>query len=516
MKPKPVVLVVLDGWGVAEGSADNAIFQGKTPNFDSWMQTRPHALVETSAEHVGLPSGQMGNSEVGHTNLGAGRIVYQDFTRINKAIADGEFLTNKPLLQAVDSAVSKSGAVHIMGLLSPGGVHSHTDHILAAVAVAKNAGAQNIYIHGILDGRDTPPRSAIEFVGDFIAGLDKIGAGRIVSLSGRYYAMDRDNRWDRVQKAYDLYTLGEGEQGEDPILAIKAAYANDLNDEFMLPTKIGPKDSPAICIESGDAVLMMNFRADRVRELSHAFLDPATGVDSFTGFNRREQPELSAYFCLTKYDETLKGVLVGYPPEQPKHILGEVVSRLGLKQLRGAETEKYAHVTYFFNGGLEEAFLGEDRLLVASPEVATYDLQPEMSAVELTDQMLAKIDDGQYDLVVMNYANADMVGHTGKMDAAITAVETVDKCLGRLAEHILAMGGELLITADHGNADMMQKASTGQPHTAHTNNPAPLIFLGRKAELKNGRLCDVAPTLLKIMAIEQPAQMSGHSLLQFV
>ncbi|MBF0445414.1 MAG: 2,3-bisphosphoglycerate-independent phosphoglycerate mutase [Magnetococcales bacterium] len=516
MRPKPVVLVVLDGWGVGEDSADNAVFQGKTPNFDGWMQTRPHALVETSGVHVGLPSGQMGNSEVGHTNLGAGRIVYQDFTRINKAIADGEFLKNRPLLQAVDSAIAKEGAVHIMGLLSPGGVHSHTDHLLAAVVVAKNAGVKNIYIHGILDGRDTPPRSAIEFVGDFIAGLDKIGAGRIVSLSGRYYAMDRDNRWDRVQKAYDLYTLGEGEQGDDPILAIKEAYANDINDEFMLPTQIGPKSSNAIRIESGDAIIMMNFRADRVREISHAFLDPATGGDSFTGFTRRAQPELSAYFCLTQYDDALKNVLIGYPPEQPKHILGEEVSRLGLTQLRGAETEKYAHVTYFFNGGLEEPFPGEERLLVASPNVATYDLQPQMSAVELTDQILAKIDANQYDLVVMNYANADMVGHTGKLDAAITAVETVDSCLGRLAEHILAMGGELLITADHGNADMMLKAATGQPHTAHTNNPAPLIYLGRKAELQNGSLCDVAPTLLTIMSIEQPAQMSGRSLLRFV
>jgi 2,3-bisphosphoglycerate-independent phosphoglycerate mutase len=516
MRPKPVVLVVLDGWGVGEDSADNAVFQGRTPNFDSWMQTMPHALVETSGQYVGLPSGQMGNSEVGHTNLGAGRIVYQDFTRINKAITDGEFFENRPLLQAIDSAIAKGGAVHIMGLLSPGGVHSHTDHLLAAVKVAKNAGVKNIYIHGILDGRDTPPRSAIEFVGDFIAGLDKIGAGRIVSLSGRYYAMDRDNRWDRVQKAYDLYTLGEGEHGEDPLVAIKGSYANDINDEFMLPTKIGAKSSPAICIESGDAVIMMNFRADRVREISHAFLDPASGADSFTGFTRRAQPELSAYFCLTKYDATLEGVLIGYPPEQPTHILGEEISRLGLRQLRGAETEKYAHVTYFFNGGLEEAFPGEERLLVASPNVATYDLQPQMSAIELTDQMLAKIDDGKYDLVVMNYANADMVGHTGNIDAAITAVETVDSCLGRLAEHVLAMGGELLITADHGNADMMLKASTGQPHTAHTNNPAPLIYLGRKAELQNGRLCDVAPTLLTLMSIEQPGQMSGQSLLRFL
>ncbi|MBF0381697.1 MAG: 2,3-bisphosphoglycerate-independent phosphoglycerate mutase [Magnetococcales bacterium] len=516
MRPKPVVLVVLDGWGVAEGSADNAIYQGKTPFIDGWLATFPNALVETSAEHVGLPSGQMGNSEVGHTNLGAGRIVYQDYTRINKSIADGEFLQNRGLLQAVDGAVAKGGAVHIMGLLSPGGVHSHTDHLLAAVKVAKNAGVEQIYIHGILDGRDTPPQSALGFVEQFMADLDVIGAGQIVTLSGRYYAMDRDNRWDRVEKAYDLYTLGEGEQGDDPISAIKASYANDINDEFMLPTKIGPKSSPALCIKSDDAILMMNFRADRMREISHAFTDPATGEGSFKGFNRKTQPELAAFFCLTQYDETLKGVLIGYPPEQPTHILGEEISRLGLTQLRGAETEKYAHVTYFFNGGLEDPFPGEDRLLVASPNVATYDIQPEMSAVELTDQILAKIDESNYDLVVMNYANADMVGHTGNLDAAIKAIETVDSCLGRLAEHILAMGGEMLITADHGNADMMLKASTGQPHTAHTNNPAPLIYLGRKAELQNGRLCDVAPTLLTLMSIEKPAQMSGKSLLRFI
>ncbi|MBF0358682.1 MAG: 2,3-bisphosphoglycerate-independent phosphoglycerate mutase, partial [Magnetococcales bacterium] len=432
------------------------------------------------------------------------------------AIADGKFLKNQPLLSTINIAIAAGGAIHIMGLLSPGGVHSHTDHILAAVTVAKNAGIKKIYVHGFLDGRDTPPRSALEFVAGFLAGLEDIGAGELVTLSGRYYAMDRDNRWDRVQKAYDLYTLGIGEQAEDPLAAIQAAYDQDINDEFILPTRIGVKSAQPICVQDGDGVVMMNFRADRVRELSHAFLDADNGAGGFNGFDRQVQPELSGFFCLTQYDETLSPVEVGYPPTQPERILGEEIARLGLRQLRGAETEKYAHVTYFFNGGLEEPFAGEERLLVSSPDVATYDLQPEMSAVKLTEDILAKIADGNFDLVVMNYANSDMVGHTGNMAAAIKAVETVDGCLGRLADKILAMGGEILITADHGNADMMLEAATGQPHTAHTNNPAPLLYLGREAVLENGRLCDVAPTLLTLMSIDQPPEMSGRSLLRFV
>jgi 2,3-bisphosphoglycerate-independent phosphoglycerate mutase len=516
MRPKPVVLVVLDGWGLRDESANNAIHQAKTPNFDQWWQNRPHAVVETSGSHVGLPDGQMGNSEVGHMNLGAGRIVYQDYSRINLAIADGSFFSNQGLTETISKAVSGGGAVHIMGLLSPGGVHSHTDHLLAAVKVAKNLGAERIYIHGFLDGRDTPPRSAIGFVDGFSQALAAVGAGRIVTLSGRYYAMDRDNRWDRVQKAYDLFTLGEGERAVDPLSAIQSAYDRDISDEFLMPTSIGLDTDAPVCVEDGDAVVMMNFRADRVREISHAFLDVEMEEGRGSGFVRRVQPALSGYFCLTRYDAALDRVAVGYPPVQPKGIIGEEVARLGLSQLRAAETEKYAHVTYFFNGGLEEPFVDEDRLLISSPDVATYDMQPAMSAVELTDRVLERIGGGQYDLVVINYANPDMVGHTGNMAAAIQAVETVDSCLVRLADKILQIGGELLITADHGNADMMLKADTGQPHTAHTNNPAPFIYLGRGAVLENGRLCDVAPTLLALMSIDQPKEMTGRSLVRFL
>ncbi len=510
-----MVLVVLDGWGLRDESDHNAINQADTPHFDRWWQTRPHARVQTSSGYVGLPEGQMGNSEVGHMNLGAGRIVYQDYTRINRAIADGSFFENEPLKQTLAAAVSGGKGVHIMGLLSPGGVHSHTDHLLAAVDLAHKLGSEKIYIHGILDGRDTPPRSAMEYVADFSRTLNERGAGRIVSLSGRYYAMDRDNRWDRVQKAYDLLTLGEGDQADDPLAAIQASYDKGVDDEFMLPTCLGAQSAAPVVVEDGDVVIMMNFRADRVREISHAFLDPEVGEGAFTGFVRRARPDLSGFFCLTLYDAALSGVRVGFPPEQPTRILGEEISRLGLSQLRAAETEKYAHVTYFFNGGLEQPFAGEDRLLVSSPDVATYDLKPAMSAVELTDRVLEKIKEGRYDLVVVNYANPDMVGHTGKMAAAIEAVETVDGCLGRLVETTLAVGGELLITADHGNADQMMKQETGQPHTAHTNNPAPLLYLGREAWLEEGALCDVAPTLLALMSLPQPKEMTGRSLVHF-
>lgn len=522
MRPKPVVLVVLDGWGVRSEPENNAIVTANTPNFDDWWANRPRAVVQTSGGHVGLPDGQMGNSEVGHMNLGAGRIVYQDYTRINLAIAENTFAANPALNQTIQGAVAASGAVHIMGLLSPGGVHSHTDHLLAAVKIAKSQGVEKIYIHGFLDGRDTPPRSALGFVRDFSRELAKIGCGRIVTLAGRYYAMDRDNRWERVQKAYDMLTLGEGACAVDPLAAIQSAYDQDISDEFMLPTCIAGTPEDIVQVEDGDAIIMMNFRADRVREISHAFLDPDVGSGGdageggFSGFERRRQPKLSGYFCLTQYDDALAGVLVGYPPQQLSHILAEEVAGMGLTQLRAAETEKYAHVTYFFNGGLETPFPGEERLLVSSPDVATYDLRPEMSAVELTEKVLVRIASGNYDLVVLNYANPDMVGHTGNMVAAIKAIETVDSCLGRLSSEILAMGGELLITADHGNADMMLQQETGQPHTAHSNNPAPLLYLGRGAVLEDGSLCDVAPTILSLMAIEKPKEMTGRSLIKFI
>ncbi|MBF0421784.1 MAG: 2,3-bisphosphoglycerate-independent phosphoglycerate mutase [Magnetococcales bacterium] len=516
MRPKPMTLVILDGWGIRDTRDNNAIALANTPNYDQWLRECPHAKVETCAEHVGLPDGQMGNSEVGHTNLGAGRIVYQDFTRINLAVRNKSMHSNPAVVAVINKAIKANGAVHLMGLLSPGGVHSHTDHFLAVVEAARDLGMKKIYIHGFLDGRDTPPRSAIEFIEDFEKGLQKIGAGRIVSLSGRYWVMDRDKRWERVVKAYDMLTRGVGETGKTAIEGVRKAYGRDENDEFVLPTVIDSGDGENTRVKDGDAILMMNFRADRVREISHAFLDPRAGEGAFKGFDRQVVPQLSGYFTLTQYEEGLKGVEIGFPPEALTRILGEEIANAGMKQLRAAETEKYAHVTYFFNGGEEKEFAGEDRLLIPSPKVATYDLKPEMSALELTDAVLERINSGQYDVIILNYANPDMVGHTGIMPAALKAIETVDQCLGRVAAAVKKAGGEMLITADHGNADCMLEEATGQPHTAHTNNPAPLIFLGRQGvSLTDGALCDVAPTILSLIGLPQPKEMTGKSLVSF-
>lgn len=508
-----MTLVILDGWGIRDTKENNAIHLANTPHYDQWLRECPHARVETCAGHVGLPDGQMGNSEVGHTNLGAGRIVYQDFTRINLAVKNRSIHANAALNATIDKAKKAGGAIHLMGLLSPGGVHSHTDHFLAVVEAAHTLGLEKIYIHGFLDGRDTPPRSALEYIQDFEKDLKKIGAGRIVSLSGRYWVMDRDKRWERVVKAYDMLTQGSGETAKTATEGVQKAYQRNENDEFVLPTVVGDGDGHRTRVQNGDAILMMNFRADRVREISHAFLDPAQGEAAFKGFERRSLPKLSAYFTLTQYEEGLKGVEIGFPPENLNRILGEEISKAGLKQLRAAETEKYAHVTYFFNGGEEKEFPGEDRLLIPSPKVATYDLKPEMSAPELTDAVIQRIESGQYDLVILNYANPDMVGHTGIMTAAIKAIETVDHCLGRVAAAVRKMGGEMLITSDHGNADCMLEESTGQPHTAHTNNPAPLVYIGRPGvKIANGALCDVAPTVLTLMGLPQPKEMTGKSL----
>ncbi|HIJ85955.1 MAG TPA: 2,3-bisphosphoglycerate-independent phosphoglycerate mutase [Magnetococcales bacterium] len=516
MRPKPMTLVILDGWGIRATKENNAILLANTPNYDQWLRECPHSQVETCAEHVGLPDGQMGNSEVGHTNLGAGRIVYQDFTRINLAVKNKTMQTNEALVSVIQKTKKNNGAVHLMGLLSPGGVHSHTDHFLAVVEAAHHLGIEKIFIHAFLDGRDTPPRSALEFIQDFEGGLKKIGAGRIVSLSGRYWVMDRDKRWERVVKAYDMLTQGSGETAKTAIEGVQKAYERNENDEFVLPTVIGDGDGLQTRVKDGDAILMMNFRADRVREISHALLDPRQGEGAFTGFERKILPQLSGYFTLTQYEEGLKGVQIGFPPQNLNRILGEEISQAGLKQLRAAETEKYAHVTYFFNGGEEKEFAGEDRLLIPSPKVATYDLKPEMSALELTDAVIPRIQSGQYDLIILNYANPDMVGHTGIMVAALKAIETVDHCLGRIVAAVRQVGGEMLITADHGNADCMLETSTGQPHTAHTNNPAPLIFIGRPGvKLTNGALCDVAPTILALMDLPQPKEMTGKSLVKF-
>ncbi len=456
----------------------------------------------------------MGNSEVGHVNLGAGRIVYQDFARINMAVEKGEFEQNPAVVEALGEVKSRGGAVHIMGLMSPGGVHSHTDHLLAAVRAAKVQGLDRVHIHAFLDGRDTPPRSAIGYINDFEQGLAEIGIGNIVSVCGRYYAMDRDNRWDRVQRAYDMLTLGEGERAERAVAAVEAAYGRDENDEFVQPTLVAEAGAAAVRVEDGDLVLMANFRADRMREICHALTDPEEGQGAFEGFERRRLPKLAAFLCMTQYDATLKGVGIAYPPNRPKRTLGEELSRLGLSQLRIAETEKYAHVTYFFNGGEEQPFEGEDRVLIPSPKVDTYDLKPEMSAVEVTDALIERIESGRYDFIAVNYANADMVGHTGVYEAAIRAIETLDRCLGRLEAAVTAAGGEMLITADHGNADMMMAEESGQPHTAHTNNPVPLLHIGRPSALRNGRLSDIAPTVMALMGLSQPKEMSGTSLVE--
>ncbi|MGN7610696.1 2,3-bisphosphoglycerate-independent phosphoglycerate mutase [Magnetococcales bacterium HHB-1] len=506
-RPKPMVLTILDGWGVRETPDANAIHHAKTPNFDRWWDHYPKTVLKTSGLAVGLPEGQMGNSEVGHVNLGAGRVVYQDYAKINKAVDAGDFARNQAITDTITDALKKERAIHIMALLSPGGIHSHTKHIVETIRVAAKMGAEKIYIHAFLDGRDTPPRSALEYIKDFEKNLQKIGQGEIVSVGGRYYGMDRDKRWNRVQKAYDAFTQGIGLHAPTARQAVEEAYARGENDEFVLPTLIHAPDKAPVLINDHDVVMMINFRADRMREICHALTD-----DIFDGFERQKQPKLTSFLCMTAYDNTLKDVRIAFPPESLENIFGKILSENNLTQLRAAETEKYAHVTYFFNGGEETIFPGEERLLIPSPKVATYDLKPEMSAEELTDALIEKIAEGDLDFIAVNFANPDMVGHTGIMDAAIKAIETVDRCLGRLFTAVEKAGGEMLITADHGNADQMMEPSTGQPHTAHTLNPVPFIYLGRDATLKEGSLCDVAPTLLQLMDLPKPQQMTGKSL----
>ncbi|SDW11644.1 phosphoglycerate mutase [Marinobacter mobilis] len=506
---KPTALIILDGWGHRDPAEDNAISNASTPYWDKLWQQQPKTLINTSGMFVGLPQGQMGNSEVGHMNLGAGRIVYQSLTRIDKELEDGDFARNPTLCQAIDKAVSAGRAVHLLGLLSPGGVHSHEDHILAAAELAASRGAKEVYIHAFLDGRDMPPRSAQPSLEKAAAKLKSLGVGRVASIVGRYYAMDRDNRWDRVEAAYNLMTLGDAEfTATNPMSALEQAYERGENDEFVKPTRIcEPGDSDGT-INEGDAVLFMNFRADRAREMTRAFVDAG-----FDGFQRRKHPELADFVMLTEYAADIK-TACAYPPEKLSNGLGEVMAKLGKTQLRISETEKYAHVTFFFNGGLETPFEGEERILVPSPKVATYDLQPEMSAPEVTDKLVEAIKSGKYDLVVCNYANGDMVGHTGKLEAAIKAAECLDQCVQRVAEALEEVGGQGLITADHGNCEQMTDPSSGQVHTAHTIGPVPLVYVGpRKLKLQDdGALSDVAPSLLALMDLEQPEEMTGHSL----
>ncbi len=506
---KPTALIILDGWGHRDPAADNAISNARTPFWDKLWQNQPKTLINTSGMFVGLPQGQMGNSEVGHMNLGAGRVVYQSLTRIDKDLEDGLFQKNEALCNAIDKAVANNKAVHIMGLLSPGGVHSHEDHMLAAAELAAARGAKEVYIHAFLDGRDMPPRSARPSLEKAAARMKSLGVGRVATIVGRYFAMDRDNRWDRVEAAYNAMTLGEAEfTCDDPVTALDQAYERGENDEFVKATHIRAEGQPEGTINDGDSVLFMNFRADRAREMTRTFVEP-----EFDGFDRRKHPELADFVMLTEYAADIK-TSCAYPPEQLANGLGEYMASQGKTQLRIAETEKYAHVTFFFNGGLETPFEGEDRILVPSPKVATYDLQPEMSAPEVTDKLVEAIKSGKYDLIVCNYANGDMVGHTGKMDAAVKAAECLDQCVQRVVEALDEVGGEALITADHGNCEQMTDPKSGQVHTSHTIGPVPLVYTGhRNVNLKNdGSLCDIAPTLLTLMGLQQPQEMSGHSL----
>jgi 2,3-bisphosphoglycerate-independent phosphoglycerate mutase len=504
----PVLLLVLDGFGYRAASDYNAIALAHKPNWDRLWRDYPHTLIATAGLRVGLPEGQMGNSEVGHLNIGAGRIVYQELTRIDLAIQDGSFFKNPALLQAVQSAKAQNGTLHIMGLLSPGGVHSHENHIEAMLALAVQNGLTKICIHAFLDGRDTPPRSAAASLAAMQPKCEHLGAGRIATLCGRFYAMDRDNRWERVAVAYSLLTAGRAEyHAASAVEGLQQAYARDESDEFVKPTVIGTPTA----MQDGDAVVFMNFRADRAREITRALTEPA-----FNQFARERVVKLSAFVTLTSYGQDI-ALPVAFEPSNVENGFGEYLASLGMKQLRIAETEKYAHVTYFFSGGREAPYAGEDRILVPSPKVATYDLQPEMSASEVTDKLVAAIQSGKYQAIICNYANGDMVGHTGVMAAAVKAVETLDTCIGHVVEAMQAAGGEVLITADHGNAEQMLDPETGQPHTAHTMNAVPFLYVGRKARMiEGGALQDVAPTLLAMMGLPQPPEMGGRALIEWL
>ncbi|MFC0410793.1 2,3-bisphosphoglycerate-independent phosphoglycerate mutase [Roseomonas elaeocarpi] len=502
--PKPAMLVILDGWGWREEVADNAVLQARTPCFDELWNSCPHAFLRTSGADVGLPDGQMGNSEVGHLNIGAGRIVMQDLPRITAAVADNSIAANPALRRVIDRLRDSGGTLHLLGLLSPGGVHSHQDHGLALARIVAAAGVP-VALHLWTDGRDTPPRASPDYLARFEPSLPT--GARVATISGRYFAMDRDRRWDRVEKAWRAMVMAEGPRFAEAAAAIAAAHGADVTDEFIPPTVIGDYAG----MRDGDAVLCFNFRADRVRQIMAALLDPG-----FDGFDRPVRPRFVAAAALTQYSEALDPFLATmFPPQSMADILGAVVSAAGLKQLRMAETEKYPHVTYFLNGGEETPFPGEDRIMVASPKVATYDLQPEMSEPELAAKAEAAIRSGQYDLIVLNFANADMVGHTGSLAAAIRACEAADSGLARIAAAIRDVGGALLVTADHGNAELMRDPVTGGPHTAHTTNPVPVVLLGGPAgaSLRDGRLADLAPSLLALMGVAQPAAMTGQSLI---
>ena len=502
MNKTPTTLIIMDGYGLSDQTSGNAIAAANTPCLDKLFAEYAHTTLAASGLDVGLPQGQMGNSEVGHTNIGAGRVVFQDLPRITRSIEDGSFFRNSAYLHAMDSCLEKGTALHLIGLLSDGGVHSHIQHLWALLRLAKEKGLERVYLHAFLDGRDVSPTSGADFVAQAVEQCRAIGVGKIATVIGRYYAMDRDKRWDRLEAAYDAMVYGEGAYtNSDPVAAVRESYARGVTDEFVEPVVVDPDG----CVSDNDSVIFFNFRPDRAREITRAFVDP-----DFDGFTRQFFP--LTYVCNTEYDASMPNVEVAFPRIQVENGLGEYLSHLGLTQLRIAETEKYAHVTFFFNGGVETVFPGEDRVLVPSPKVATYDLQPEMSAVEVCDKCVERIESGAYDVIILNFANCDMVGHTGVFDAAVKAVETVDTCVGRVVEATLKMGGIAMVTADHGNAEEMKQAN-GSPMTAHTTNLVPFILCGAGNELRPGRLADIAPTILDVMGLECPPQMDGKTLI---
>lgn len=504
--PKPTMLLIMDGYGVSGQQAGNAIAAANKPNLDRIFATYPHTTIGASGLQVGLPEGQMGNSEVGHLNIGAGRIVYQELTKITKSVKDGDFFENPVLNEAMDHALSKGSSLHLLGLLSDGGVHSHIEHLLALIGMAARKGLEKVFVHGFLDGRDVPPRCAVQYVIQCEETMKQIGVGSIATISGRYYSMDRDNRWERVALAYQAMTSGIGEYADSAVAAVENAYGRGENDEFVKPTIVNSDGM----IQDGDAVIMFNFRPDRAREITRTFVDP-----EFSGFQREKMPQDIYYACMTQYDKTMPNVHVAYLPQNLKNTFGQYIAELGLKQLRIAETEKYAHVTFFFNGGVEAPNPGEDRILVDSPKVATYDLQPEMSAYGVTDRVLEQIAGDRYDVIILNFANPDMVGHTGIMEAAVAAIETIDSCVGKITDAVLAKGGQILLTADHGNAEAMLDEK-GAVQTAHSTNPVPLVFISNEPRelAEGGILADLAPTLLTMMDLPIPPEMTGKSLLR--
>ncbi len=510
MSKKPTVLMILDGYGLNEKTEGNAIAQAKTPVMDGLMKDYPYVKGYASGLAVGLPDGQMGNSEVGHLNMGAGRIVYQELTRITKEIEDGDFFKNEALLDGMKNVKENNSALHLYGLLSDGGVHSHITHLYGLLEMAKKEGIENVYVHCFLDGRDTAPTSGKGFVEELEAKMKEIGVGQIASISGRYYAMDRDNRWDRVEKAYNALTKGEGETAESAVAALDASYAKDVTDEFFVPTVITKAGKAVATVNDNDTIIFFNFRPDRAREMTRAFC-----ADEFDGFDRGARKNVT-YICFTEYDVTIPNKEVAFKKVELKNTFGQFLAANGLKQARIAETEKYAHVTFFFNGGVEEPNEGEDRILVKSPKVATYDLQPEMSAPEVCDKLCTAIRSDKYDVIIINFANPDMVGHTGIMEAAVKAVETVDACVGKAVDALKEVGGQMFICADHGNAEQLVDYETGAPFTAHTTNPVPFILVNADESYtlrENGCLADIIPTLIELMGMKQPEEMTGKSLL---